>query len=352
MTISESQFKIEEHGKKDTDEYRIFLKTLDDVYVSPFHDIPLIPNDQEPKVFNMIVEIPRWTNAKMEINKQEIFNPIKQDIKKGKLRFVDNCFPYHGYIWNYGAFPQTWEKPSFKHPGLEEFKGDNDPLDVIEIGSRVHSTGSVIKVKVLGALALIDDGELDWKIITIDISDPLADKLNDLNDLKIYTPGLLKATLDWFRIYKIPTGSEPNKFGFNEDFQDRKSAEDVIYLMHLKWKDLFSSNITSDFQEFSLYNTQLNEQTYHLSRQNAQEMVSNFKLNLKLIGHICEFNPKYNFIQRKDVTKRKESKQEKLKVKKNKSSSLIQQLFDLNNYIIPIIISILAGIVYLMIFKQ
>jgi inorganic pyrophosphatase len=34
-------------------------------------------------------------------------NPIKQDVKKGKLRFVNNCFPHHGYIWNYGALPQV-----------------------------------------------------------------------------------------------------------------------------------------------------------------------------------------------------------------------------------------------------
>ena len=27
----------------------------------------------------------------------------------GKLRYVANCFPHHGYIWNYGAIPQTWE---------------------------------------------------------------------------------------------------------------------------------------------------------------------------------------------------------------------------------------------------
>ena len=55
----------------------------------------------------MIVEVPRWTNAKLEISKEEPFNPIKQDIKKGRLRFVRNCFPHHGYIWNYGAFPQV-----------------------------------------------------------------------------------------------------------------------------------------------------------------------------------------------------------------------------------------------------
>lgn len=34
-------------------------------------------------------------------------NPIKQDIKKGKLRFVRNCFPHKGYLWNYGAFPRV-----------------------------------------------------------------------------------------------------------------------------------------------------------------------------------------------------------------------------------------------------
>ena len=34
---------------------------------------------------------------------------------------------------NYGAFPQTWEDPSHV-PDDTKFPGDNDPLDVIEIG--------------------------------------------------------------------------------------------------------------------------------------------------------------------------------------------------------------------------
>ena len=57
--------------------------------------------------YNMVVEIPRWSNAKMEIATKEILNPIKQDVKKGKLRYVKNFFPHHGYIWNYGALPQV-----------------------------------------------------------------------------------------------------------------------------------------------------------------------------------------------------------------------------------------------------
>jgi inorganic pyrophosphatase len=125
----------------------------------------------------MVVEIPRWTNAKLEISKDLPFNPIKQDVKKGKLRFVRNCFPHHGYIWNYGAFPQTWEDPTEKHPDTNAV-GDVDPVDVIEIGEKVATIGQVKQVKVLGVLALLDEGETDWKVVVIDVTDPLASKLN------------------------------------------------------------------------------------------------------------------------------------------------------------------------------
>ena len=59
----------------------------------------------------MVVEVPRWTNAKMEVATKEKMNPIKQDIKKGALRYVANVYPQRGYPWNYGCIPQTWENP-------------------------------------------------------------------------------------------------------------------------------------------------------------------------------------------------------------------------------------------------
>lgn len=46
-------------------------------------------------------------DGRLQISKEEQLNPIKQDIKKGKLRYVRNCFPHKGYLWNYGAFPQV-----------------------------------------------------------------------------------------------------------------------------------------------------------------------------------------------------------------------------------------------------
>ena len=42
--------------------------------------------------------------------------------------------------------------------------GDDDPIDVVEIGSKAIAMGSVVEVKPLGVIAMIDDGELDWKV--------------------------------------------------------------------------------------------------------------------------------------------------------------------------------------------
>jgi inorganic pyrophosphatase len=39
-------------------------------------NIPYKPEGSEPKVFNFVIEVPRWTNAKMEINLTEKLNPI------------------------------------------------------------------------------------------------------------------------------------------------------------------------------------------------------------------------------------------------------------------------------------
>lgn len=100
-----AEYTLRKIAAPNTLEHRVYLEQ-NGVPISPFHDIPLYANP-EKTVLNMIVEIPRWTNAKLEISKEELLNPIKQDVKKGKLRYVRNCFPHKGYLWNYGAFPRV-----------------------------------------------------------------------------------------------------------------------------------------------------------------------------------------------------------------------------------------------------
>ncbi|KAJ5111353.1 hypothetical protein N7532_001888 [Penicillium argentinense] len=218
-------------------EHRVYIEQ-DGKPISPFHDIPLYAN-AEQTVLNMVVEIPRWTNAKQEISKEEFLNPIKQDVKKGKLRYVRNCFPHKGYLWNYGAFPRTWEDPNSVHPETKA-KGDNDPLDVCEIGELVGYPGQVKQVKVLGVMALIDEEETDWKVIVIDINDPLAAKLHDIEDVERHLPGLLRATNEWFRIYKIPDGKPENQFAFSGECKNKKYAQDVIHECADAWEKLIT----------------------------------------------------------------------------------------------------------------
>ncbi|KAF9365064.1 Inorganic pyrophosphatase [Mortierella sp. NVP85] len=225
-------------GAANTLEYRVYLER-DGAPISTFHDIPLYA-DETNKIFNMIVEIPRWTNAKLEICKEEAFNPIKQDVKNNKPRYVRNCFPHHGYIWNYGAFPQTWEDPNVAHSETKA-NGDNDPLDVCEIGEQVGYTGQVKQVKVLGIMALLDQGETDWKVIVIDIHDPLAGKLNNIEDVERHLPGLIRATNEWFRIYKIPDGKAENQFAFSGEAKNRDYALGIIKEAHEAWERLIKN---------------------------------------------------------------------------------------------------------------
>ena len=167
----------------------------------------------------MVVEIPKYTKAKMEVATKEENNPIAQDIKKGNLR------DYHGPIfWNYGCLPQTWEDPNVEHPELKVF-GDDDPIDVVEIGSKAIESGAVVTVKPLGVIAMIDDGELDWKVVAISTDDPLAAEYNDIDDV----PAAVKDGIrEWFRWYKTPDDKPLNGFGFDEKFLDVAETKKVI----------------------------------------------------------------------------------------------------------------------------
>lgn len=69
-------------------------------------------------------------------------NPIKQDTTDdGQGRY----YRYGSPPFNYGLLPQTWEDPALVTDG---YGGDNDPLDIMEVGSGPLPIGSVVKVRV------------------------------------------------------------------------------------------------------------------------------------------------------------------------------------------------------------
>lgn len=59
-------YSLRKVGQPNTLGHRIYVEQ-DGAVISPFHDIPLYADSQQ-KTLNMVVEIPRWTNAKFEVS--------------------------------------------------------------------------------------------------------------------------------------------------------------------------------------------------------------------------------------------------------------------------------------------
>lgn len=239
-TTPRASLQTEVVGEENTMSFRLLFKNAAGEPVSPWHDLPLHPTDDR-QIINFVNEIPLGNQAKMEISTDEERNPIKQDIKKGALRF----YKYGPSLVNYGAVPQTWEDPGSIHPELN-VKGDGDPLDVTEISSKVMPFGSVYPVKVLGALALLDEGEIDWKIIAINVDDPLAPQMNDIADVEKLMPGRVAEVREWFRMYKTAEGKGQNEYAYGGETKGRDETMTIIEETHQSWVNLLNGTIPND----------------------------------------------------------------------------------------------------------
>jgi inorganic pyrophosphatase len=206
---------VKYHGSYGKDDFRVEL-TKSGKQMSFINDINLDMVDRE---LNMIVEIPKNTSYKLEISKDLENNPIVHDMKGSSLRFTNNPYPF-----NYGAFPQTWENPDKKDP-LVGFFGDNDPLDVCEIGTKIHNPGDIIRVTILGVYAMIDAGECDWKVVVIDSSDHELEKY-------LNTDYLMRTKHDeisyFLKYYKTKDGHEPNILAFNGQMLNSFTAMTIV----------------------------------------------------------------------------------------------------------------------------
>lgn len=175
--------------------------------ISPWHDIDLY-HAASPTLLNFVNEIPKNTSAKMEIATKVPHNPIRQDLvkKTGALRF----FTYGNIPFNYGCLPRTWEDPNVRDSLTSEV-GDNDPIDVVEISPGSIEMGGVRPIRVLGALALLDEGETDWKIIAVE-----ATQSNDTLTLADVPHTTLETIYKWFKFYKTTDGKPENRFAFDD----------------------------------------------------------------------------------------------------------------------------------------
>jgi 3'-phosphoadenosine 5'-phosphosulfate synthase len=178
--------------------------------VSAWHGIDLYANEAQG-LYNFVVEIPMYSTAKMEMMKDVPGNPIMQDTKNGLPRYYTYGTPF----FNYGLLPQTWEDSTYQDPKTGAL-GDGDPIDAIEIGAGPLAMGSVVPVKVLGSMELIDEGETDHKIIVLRSDDPHFKSINTVRDLDRYYPHTVARLVDWLKNYKTSDGKPQNTLTSDE----------------------------------------------------------------------------------------------------------------------------------------
>jgi inorganic pyrophosphatase len=114
-----------------------------------YYHLPLFSAD---KNINAVIEIPAGTNKKFEFNNES--KSFEIDKKNGHDRII-NFLPYIG---NYGFIPSTFSDP--------KKGGDGDALDILVLSESVE-TGTVMEIIPIAMLKLIDNGEIDYKIIAI-----------------------------------------------------------------------------------------------------------------------------------------------------------------------------------------
>ena len=142
-----------------------------------WHDVPL--GDKVPQVINAIIEIPKGSFNKYEIDKET-----------GLIALDRANYSSAPYPFDYGFAPQTyWD--------------DDDALDVIVLTTFPLNPGILVPVRPVAVLDMIDDGDSDMKILAVPAGDRRWDDVQDLADINSHN---LKEYEHFFQTYKALKG--------------------------------------------------------------------------------------------------------------------------------------------------
>ncbi len=139
----------------------------------PWHDIE--PFRVKPEKFAAVVEITRGSKTKYELDKVT-----------GLLRLDRILYTSTHYPANYGMIPLT-------------YAGDKDPLDVLILCQEPLLPMCIVDCIPIGVMTMIDNDELDEKIIAVPASDPANNCYRDIKELPQH---LMSETKHFFEVYK------------------------------------------------------------------------------------------------------------------------------------------------------
>jgi inorganic pyrophosphatase len=152
----------------------------------PWHDVdPAIPGlggrGGLPREFRAIIEIPRGSSNKYELDKAS-----------GLLKLDRVLASAVYYPANYGFIPRT-------------FAEDDDPLDVLVYCTEEIPPLCICTARAVGLMTMVDQGQADHKIIAVAREDPIYSDYRSVADFPAHTFKLLRR---FFADYKALEGKQ------------------------------------------------------------------------------------------------------------------------------------------------
>jgi len=144
-----------------------------------WHDLD--PKRITPENFTVVIEIPKGSHCKYELDKETGL------IKLDRILYTATYYPV-----NYGFIPLTYAE-------------DNDPLDVLVLCQESLVPLTLVEVKPIGVVRMVDQGYIDEKIIAVCTQDPFYTNFNDIKELPLYLSNELE---HFFQVYKALEGKE------------------------------------------------------------------------------------------------------------------------------------------------
>lgn len=162
---------------------------------NPWHSVNI--GNQAPDIVNGIIEIPKNTRAKYELDKDS-----------GLLKMDRVIYSSMYYPANYGFIPQT-------------YCDDHDPLDILILSQIAVVPLCIVEAKVIGVMRMLDSGELDDKIIAVAEHDM---SVKHYGDISLLPKHFLRELRAFFEDYK----KLEHKTVEVEEFQNAEVAKDII----------------------------------------------------------------------------------------------------------------------------
>jgi len=171
-----------------------------------WHDIPL--GDKAPEEFTAIIEIPRGSLNKYEIDKETGL------IALDRVSHTAQVFPC-----DYGFAPQT-------------LYDDGDALDVIVLSTEPLYPGIVVHVRPVGLMKMIDSGDRDDKVIGVPVKDPRWEEVQDIGHVNQH---VLKTFKHFYENYKKLQDKEV----VVEGFEGKEAALEAVKHSIALYKEKF-----------------------------------------------------------------------------------------------------------------